>query len=176
MGRKSEVGLNKESLPTAKTLGVWWLAGQDVFTFSENAPDEDMKYTKRNFLKKIGTLFDPVGLLAPFTIRAKLLLQDMWTAGLEWDEEMDESLSNLAPTWFTELHDLQRLKIPRCLEEAEQVVEAVTLHNFVDASDGAYGAVVYTRFSYRDGPVFTNIVAAKTKVAPSVATSIPRLE
>lgn len=57
-----------------------------------------MKYTKRNFLEKIATLFDPVGLLPPFTIRAKLLLQDMWTAGLEWDEEMDESLSNSART------------------------------------------------------------------------------
>lgn len=169
MDRKSEVDLDKESLPTAKTLGVWWLAGQDVFTFRENAPDEDMKYTKRNFLKKIATLFDPVGLLAPFTIRAKILL-------LEWDEEMDESLSNSARTWFNELHDLQRLKIPRCLQEIEREIEAVTLHTFVDTSEEAYGAVVYARFSYRDGSVSTNIVAAKTRVAPSVATSIPRLE
>ena len=176
MDRKSEVDLDKESLPTAKTLGVWWLACQDVFTFRENAPDEDMKYTKRNFLKKIATLFDPVGLLAPFTIRAKILLQDMWTAGLEWDEEMDESLSNSARSWFTELHDLQRLKIPRCLQEIEQEIQAVTLHTFVDASEEAYGAVVYARFSYRDASVSTNIVAAKTRVAPSVVTSIPRLE
>lgn len=77
---------------------------------------------------------------------------------------------------FIELHDLQRLKILRCLQEAEQVVEAVTQHTFVDASEEAYGVVVYTRFSYRDGSVTTNIVAAKSKVAPSVATSIPRLE
>lgn len=166
LDRKSEVDLDKESLPTAKTLGVWWLAGQDVFTFRENAPDENMKYTKRNFLKKIATLFDPLGLLAPFTVRAKILLQDMWTAGLEWDEEMDESLSNSARTWFAELHDLKQLKIPRCLQETEQVVKAVNLHTFVDASEGAYGA----------GSVSTNIVAAKTRVAPSVATSIPRLE
>lgn len=131
---------------------------------------------KAQFLEKIATLFDPVGLLAPFTIRAKLLLQDMFTAGLEWDEEMDESLSNSARTWFMELHDLQRLKIPRCLQEAEQIVEAVTLQTFVDASEEAYEAVVYTRFSYRDGSVSTNIVAAKTKVALSDDTSIPRLE
>ena len=45
-----------------------------------------MKYSNRNFLKKIATLFDPIGLLAPFTIRAKMLLQNMRTAGLDWDE------------------------------------------------------------------------------------------
>ena len=33
MDRKSEVDLDKESLPTAKTLGVWWLAGQDVHLY-----------------------------------------------------------------------------------------------------------------------------------------------
>ena len=49
-----------------------------------------MKYMKRNFLKKIATLFEPIGLLAPLTIRAKMLLQDMWTAGLDWDEEMND--------------------------------------------------------------------------------------
>ena len=76
-GRKAEVDLDTEHLPSAKTLGVWWLADEDVFTFKENAPDDNMKYTKRNFLKKITTLFDPIGLLAPFTIRAKMLLQDM---------------------------------------------------------------------------------------------------
>ena len=89
-------------------------------------------------------MFIQVGLQGPFTIRAKIFLQDMWTAGLEWDEEIDESLSNSARTWFTELHDLQRLKIPRCLQEIEQEIEAVTLHTFVDASEEAYGAVVYT--------------------------------
>ena len=49
-----------------------------------------MKSTHCNFLKKIATLFDLIGLLALFNIRAKMLLQDMLTAGLEWDEEMNE--------------------------------------------------------------------------------------
>ncbi|MCG8079255.1 MAG: A17 family peptidase, partial [Candidatus Thiodiazotropha taylori] len=75
--RKAEVDLDTGYLPSAKTLGVWWSANQDVFMFKENAPGDDMKYTKRSFLKKIATLFDPVGFLAPFTIRAKILLQEM---------------------------------------------------------------------------------------------------
>ena len=136
--RKCEVDLDTEHLPSAKTLGVWWLADQDVFTFKENAPEDNMKYTKRNFLKKIATLFDPIGLLAPFTIQAKRLLQDVWTAGIDWDEEINESLITSARAWFTELHDLKQLQIPRRQQKREQRTETVSLHTFVDASEGAY--------------------------------------
>ena len=174
--RKSEVDLVTEQLPSAKTLVVWWIADQNMFTFRENAPDKDMKYTKRNFVKKIATLFDPIGQLAPFSIRAKMLLQDMWTAGLEWDEEMDESLVKTAQDWFSELHDLKWLQIPRCLQEKTTPVEDISLHTFVDASENAYGAVIYVRYRYKDDSLSTTIVAAKTRVAPNIATSIPRLE
>ena len=50
--RKAEVDLDTDSLPSAERLGVWWLADKDVFTFKENAPSEEMRYTKRNFLEK----------------------------------------------------------------------------------------------------------------------------
>ena len=43
-----------------KTLGVTWLPGEDVFTFNANPPEKDFPLTKRNFLKKIAKLFDPV--------------------------------------------------------------------------------------------------------------------
>ena len=92
--RKAEVDLDRSQLPCTKTLRVWWLADQDVFTFKETAPENSMSYTKRNFLKKIATLFDPIGFLVPFTIRAKMLLQDMWTAGMYWDELTEPLISS----------------------------------------------------------------------------------
>ena len=65
-----------------------------------------------------------------------MLFQGMWTAGLGWDEEMKESLITSARAWFTELHDLKQLQIPRCLQKREQRTETVSLHTFVDASEG----------------------------------------
>ena len=143
--RKSEVDLDCEQLPCAKTLGVWWLADQDIFTFRECAPDDNMLFTKRNFLKKIATLFDPIGLLAPFTIRAKILMQEMWTSGLDWDENLTESLKNSARAWFDELECLRQIQVPRCLSKNGAFTSAVSLYTFVDASEDAYGAVVYAR-------------------------------
>ena len=147
-----------------------------IITFKETAPDDSMVYTKRNFLKKIATLFDPIGFLAPFTIRAKMLLQDMWTKGLDWDDELTEPLFNSARAWFGELSELKHIRIPRCLWKNGMVADTMSLHTFVDASESAYGAVVYARCQYEDGSVSTNIVAAKTRVSPNIAASIPRLE
>lgn len=120
--RKSEVDLDRDQLPCIKTLGVWWLAEEDIFTFMEHVPDKSMPYTKRNFLKKIATLFDLIGFLAPFTIRAKMLLQDMWTFGLEWDDELTEPLMNCARAWFSELETLREVKVPRCLQDAANLL------------------------------------------------------
>ena len=170
--RKAEVDLDRSQLPCTKTLGVWWLADQDVFTFKETAPENSMSYTKRNFLKKIATLFDPIGFLVPFTIRAKLLLQDMWTAGIDCDDELTETLISSSRAWFGELGELKDIQVPRRLWNEGMIAEIMSLHTFVDA----YGAVVYARCQYQDGSVSTNIVAAKTRVSPNIATSIPRLE
>ena len=172
--RASEVHIASDGLPMVKTLGVTWLPGEDVFTFNANPPEKDFPLTKRNFLKKIAKLFDPVGFLAPFIIRAKILLQEMWAAGMDWD---DLFLGDLARKWFKELEDLPTIKVSRCLrlgQEGEMLSQ--TLYTFVDASQDAYGAVVYSRATYKSGAVSIRFVAAKSRVVPLAATRIPRLE
>ena len=52
----------------------------------------------------------------------------------------------------------------------------MSLQTFVDASESAYGSVVYSRCTYEDGSISSTIIASKTRVAPTTATSIPRLE
>ena len=89
---------------------------------------------------------------------------------------MPESLAHLARGWFSELCDIKKVHIPRCLQEKEKMIDTLSLHTCVDSSESAYGAVVYARYNYQDGSISTNIVAAKTKVAPSIAIRIPRLE
>ena len=173
--RKSEVDLDRDQLPSTKTLGVWWLA-EDIFTFKEHTPDSTIQYTKRTFLKKIATLFDPIGLLAPFTIRTKMLLQKMWTSGLDWDDQLTEPLMNCARTWFGELEKLRDEQVPRCPQEKARISGTISRHTFVDALEVAYGAVVYVTYTYKDGSISSNIVAVKTRVAPAIATSIPRLD
>ena len=41
-----------------------WITETDVFTFSTRPPPTELSLTKRNVLKNVATLFDPLGLLA----------------------------------------------------------------------------------------------------------------
>ena len=50
------------------------------------------------------------------------------------------------------------------------------LHIFVDASSEAFAATCFLRSIDNDDSVTVRLVAAKSKVAPISATSIPRLE
>ena len=105
-----------------------------------------------------------------------MLLQEMWTAGLEWDDKLPEPLIHAARAWFGKLSDLKQLQIPRCFGEKGRTSDTMSIYTFVDASQDTYGAVVYARCTYKDGSVSSNMVAAKTRVAPSISTSILRLE
>ena len=78
---------------SAKTLGVLWKAAEDNFTFNSKEIDQISKFTKREFLKRIATLFDPLGFLSPYTVRAKILMQEIWLAGIDWDDPLLDEIS-----------------------------------------------------------------------------------
>ena len=46
----------------------------DNFTFNSKEIDQISKFTKREFLKRIATLFDLLGFLSSYTMRAKILM------------------------------------------------------------------------------------------------------
>lgn len=147
---------------------------EEVLKFQVNQPTEKRDQTKRNFLKGIATLFDPLGLLTPYPVRARILPQEMWASGVDWDEPVGENLSQQATQWFNELPALSSLKVLQCLRDPT-TIEEMTIHTFVDSSQ-AYGADCYVRHLYKDGTVSSRLVASKSRVAPLQAASIPRLE
>ena len=123
----------------------------------------------------MGGAFVPLGLVSPFTIRAKILLQDMWTKGLNGGEPIDRELSIRARDWFSELENLQEINVPRCLQEFK-LEKSISVQTFVDASNEAYGAVSYLRSEYAQGCYGARIIASKTRVGPLTPMSTPRLE
>ena len=55
-------------------------------------------------------------------------------------------------------------------------MKSTSFHTFVDASQSAYGGVVYVRTEYNDQTVSVILAAAKTKVTALHSVSVPRLE
>jgi hypothetical protein len=163
----------RKYLPTQKTLGVTWNAETDTFTFQVQPPTNSMS-TKRSVLSCIASLFDPLQFLSPFTIRAELLMQEIWAAGLEWDDVLPAELDSKWKTWISEFQELPNVTIPLCLRNA--LPTNIQLHMFSDASKAAYAAVAYLVCKYVNHPPTSRLIASKCRVAPANAMTILRLE
>jgi len=59
--RAMKVDITQEELPKLKTLGVTWIAESDIFIFDIGETKISKDMTKRDYMKKISTLFDPLG-------------------------------------------------------------------------------------------------------------------
>ncbi|XP_053691452.1 uncharacterized protein LOC128739970 [Sabethes cyaneus] len=172
------------SMATEKVLGLWWCTATDCFTFKINwsrLGDDLLKGercpTKREVLRIMMSIYDPVGLVAHYLMYLKVLLQEIWRSGVGWDENIDQKCFAKWQVWLRLLPEIENLKIPRCYRlctSARNRTE-VQLHTFVDAGENGIAAVVYLRFA-EDGIVECSLVGAKTRVAPLKYLTIPRLE
>ncbi|XP_043469599.1 uncharacterized protein LOC122503206 [Leptopilina heterotoma] len=78
-----------------KILGLSWCTQDDCFKFTTQPTTQSTeRITRRTILSEVAQLFDPLGFLSPFTIRAKMLLQDLWLAKLGWDDSISDEISN----------------------------------------------------------------------------------
>ncbi|XP_062141924.1 uncharacterized protein LOC133849944 [Drosophila sulfurigaster albostrigata] len=161
--------LELEDSSTAKTLGIRWQAHDDEFFFMPPEVAHQDSYTKREVLSQIAKLFDPAGWLAPFVIRAKIFMQEIWLRTLEWDEHLPMDLSLQWKEYLQSYPALGKIRIPRWVQFQSRV--KLQYHGFCDASERAYGFRVETA-----NKVSTHLLTAKTKVAPVKSLSVPRLE
>lgn len=166
------IELSKEA--DAKVLGLRWITATDELTFRVVKPCMPKQPTKRQVLSEVAKLYDPNGLLAPIIIIAKLMIQDLWHLGIEWDEKIPVSMCADWSKFYNSLDQLQQVKVHRWL--GINRASKVQLHGFADASERAYGAVVYVRVTDESGSVQCHLVTSKSRVTPSKTLSIPRLE
>ena len=67
--------LNYDELPIERALGVQWCVESDIFRFRITIKDKPL--TRRGILSIVSSIYDPLGFAAPFTLKAKKLLQDL---------------------------------------------------------------------------------------------------
>ena len=99
--------------------------------------------TKRSLLKLVAKIFDPLGLLTPFTVTLKILFQILCQHQVDWDQELDGKLNLKFITIRDEIIHLNAIEIPRYYFCSDTSLVEIQLHGFSDASRQAYAAVVY---------------------------------
>ena len=103
-------------------------------------------------------------------------MQEICLTRTGWDEVLSEDLANKWRTLVEELRDSDDIRVSRhYMVRIQEEVKSYRLRGFGDASKGAYAGVVYLLVETHLG-FFSRIVAAKTRVSPSQALTIPRLE
>lgn len=156
-------------------LGLRWLPSLDelAFKFQPLVPESKQRETMRHVLSQIARLFDPNGYLGPAIILAKIIMQRIWERRIGWDGLVSTDIAHDWTQWQKQLPELTDIKIPRWLGTGKDV--GFSLHGFADASERAYGAVVYVRVEKLDG-IQCILVASRSRVAPLKRVTIPRLE
>ena len=91
-------------------------------------------------------MYDPLGFLAPITLPAKKLLQDLCRKKLNWDDPVGEIESHTWEKWKEQLSSLSQIAVNRCIKPVNfGELKLGELHNFADASQISYRAVSYLR-------------------------------
>lgn len=165
--------LDRKGMPVERTLGISLDYGVDAFKIVAK-PCTDVN-TRRELLRAISTIFDPIGFLSPVLINAKVILQDVCRAGTKWDESLTCEHHQRWTQWTEDFAAMDQLHIPRCFFRDLSPDVEVSLHFFADASNMAFGPIAYLTFSLRD-EISTAFVMSKTRVTPIKYVSVARLE
>ena len=168
----------KEDCST-KLLGVYWNSTTDMFHFKSDDMvklTQTTRATKRNILKIAPKLYDPMGWISPFVVRAKILFQSLWEQGYEWDEGIAPDLEKRWKNWIQELQMVKEISIPRKYNQSNMNIKRRELHIFGDASQEAYGSVAYLKSYDEENQASIGLIYAKSKVAPVKKITLPRLE
>ena len=69
---------NRENM---KVLGLTWFVKEDCLAIKSQIKDEHI-VSNRTVLRQIASVYDPLGLYSPVTLRGKLFLQGLWNQTL----------------------------------------------------------------------------------------------
>ncbi|XP_060575739.1 uncharacterized protein LOC132733143 [Ruditapes philippinarum] len=159
-------------------LGHIWNSKNDTIAVKPiKVLNTNTEISKRSILKVIASVFDPLGLFSPIILRGKLLLQDLWSRNLDWDDPVEDTETKLSWTSLRlDLYKLSEYTLPRCLA-VSQTDEHIEYHLlcFCDASSKSYSAVVYLRQESK-GLTKVDLMFSKTRLTPIKGMTIPRLE
>ena len=162
---------------SSHVLGLKWNQRSDTLVVSRGVNRSVTEpVTQRLVLSRVASIFDPIGIVAPYTIKARLMLKEVWRLhGQQWDEVLSEELTEEFLHWSKALPELSTLELQRCY--FSEHLDSLELHVFGDSSKEVFGAVAFLRARQKsDGSTQLAFVIGKEHNAPMKSLTIPKLE
>jgi len=111
--------------------------------------------------------------MSPVLITGKLIFQDSWCRDVGWGELLPDDLGTRWSNWLKLLPDFLDIHIPRWVGTTGEGNGQI--HVFCDASERAYGAVLYIRSTHKT-ETLVRIVCSKNRLDPLKKITLPKLE
>ena len=84
-----------------RVLAVKWDTRNDTLVIQpvlkNNITAKEMSLPK--ILSNVARMFDPLGLIAPFAVTLKILLQQLWQFGISWGQEISQEYIPILGKW-----------------------------------------------------------------------------
>lgn len=165
---KQQLGLSTDS--ESSLLGLAW--NKEADEFSVLVPEMKTSVTKRELLRNLASIYDPLGHVAPVTLKGKTIYRDTCKAKTAWDTSLPESQAAEYSRWVREMP--KRVAVPRALTTQRKAIEEIERHTFGDASAKGVCAALYAIVK-QCGSTNAGLVASRARLAKQ-DLSIPRLE
>ena len=168
---------NREPPLEEKVLGIKWDLEKDQITVNADKLQEVLSKklkTKRHLWKLVPSVYDPMGLLSPYTIRGKMIISQACEQVKGWDSRLPQPFVEEALSWASEFGHIENVSFDRHAGIVN--LTKLRLVGCCDASSYAYGACVYLLSTDDQGVVSSKLILSKARVAPKIKHSIPRLE
>ncbi|XP_076383911.1 uncharacterized protein LOC143261227 [Megalopta genalis] len=109
-----------------QTLGIVWNSTHDSITYTVKPIVHTTRVTKRMISSEIARIYDPLGLLGPVIIVAKLLLQELWTLKIDWDESLPMTIHAKWLQYYTKLPLLNNVRFqPKVIISSATTLEHI---------------------------------------------------
>ncbi len=144
-----------------KVLGISWNTINDCLNITGfNKEKFKTVTTKREVLKAVASVYDPLGYFAPVTFIARLFLHSLWISKLDWDHLLPQDKCDQWSDLYAQLYAIADYPIPRFLGHSPESGTTFKLLCFCDASAHSFATTVYLR-SLLDNDVLVNLVFSK---------------
>ena len=133
-------------------LGLQWTITDDSLQFCRGTSKEiETPITQRKILSLVSSVFDPLGLFAPFSVHMRRLLKIIWTKnGHYWDNSVEPNEEEELLKWKAQLPEVAETSIHRRYFstakdkwEPHLKTHLQPTHNSADASEDTMWAVAY---------------------------------
>ena len=159
----------------SSVLGLQWTVTDDSLQLCRGTNKEvETPITQKKILSLVSSVFNPIGLFAPFSVHMRRVLKSLWTKnGQHWDNEVKPDQKEEFLRWKEQLPIVAETSINRRYINRER--DKTEFYVFADASENTTCAVAYLRSQPKEHSTDLAFVI-KCRVSPMKHLSKPRLE